>query len=359
MHTATALIFSWLNILTKKRYDALKEQFGSLDEALLHIDYDMLAKLGCKEETIFRVMNRMEELDPDAYAQELARRSITLISIEDDAYPQALRQIPDPPVFLCCKGSLDILNQPCIGCVGKRDMSPYGSRVVSEFIPAFVAGGVITVSGLAKGIDAEVAKETIRAGGKTVAVVGHGLADIYPSSNKELAKQILRTGGLILSEFPLDVSPDKFTFPARNRIIAALSLGTVVFEAGEKSGACITAELALEYGRDVFAIPGQVFDEHYAGCNHLIANGHAKLAVSAAGVLRDIGLVISEDMSTTFSSEDPEEQKIYDALTGMPQSASDLMEKAMLDAAVINAKLTMLELGGAAKNVGNGMWVKN
>ena len=291
MQKETALIFSWLNVLTKKRYDALIEKFSSIDEALQHIDPELLKSLGCKEETVFRALNRMDECDPESYLAELTKRGISLISIEDPQYPARLKQIADPPVFLYYKGSLEILNEPTIACVGKREMSTYGQRVTDMFVPVFIKAGMVTVSGLAAGIDAAVAKESIRANGKTVAVVGHGLADIYPSANKPLAKEIIEQGGLILSEFPLDHPADKFTFPARNRIIAGLSLGTVVLEAGEGSGACITADLALDYGREVFAVPGQIFDEHYKGCHQLIAKGQAKLVQSPEEVLSEIGIV--------------------------------------------------------------------
>ncbi len=359
MKQTTALKFSWLNFLTKKRYDALLAKFGSLDDALGHIDQEVLAQLGCREETQFEVLNRLEEFDPDAYAAELAKRSITFITLEDEAYPRSLLQIPDPPVFLYAQGSLQIVDQPCIGCVGTREMSPYGKRVVEQFVPAFVRAGLTTVSGLALGIDAAVAEETMRAGAATVAVLGHGMGQIYPRANAALAKRIVESGGLLLSEFPLDQQPGKFTFPARNRIIAALSVGTVVFEAGRESGALITAELALEYGRDVFAVPGQIFDEHFAGCHYLIGAGQAKLVASPDDVLREIGVVApSGERTQAFRSEDAEEQRVYDALTSMPQSVSDLTERAVLETAVINAKLTMLELSGAAKNIGNGMWVQ-
>jgi DNA processing protein len=362
MNNETALIFSWLNVLTKKRYDMLVEKFGSLDEALQNIDQTLLSALGCQEETVFKILNRMDECDPEAYQAELAKRDINLITIEDPQYPARLLQIADPPVFLYYKGSIDIINEPTIACVGKREMSTYGERVVDLFIPAFIRGGMITVSGLATGIDAAVAKETLRAGGKTVAVVGHGLADIYPSANRGLAKEIIEQGGLILSEFPLDQPADKFTFPARNRIIAGLSLGTVVMEAGEGSGACITAELALDYGREVFAVPGQVFDEHYVGCHQLISKGQAKLVATPQEVMAEIGIISSDTESASSTKEyeaaDTEEESILKVLTTMPQSTSELVEKAQLDASIINAKLTMLELGGIAKNVGNGMWVR-
>lgn len=363
MDQRITLTWSWLNVLTKKRYDYLLDRFGSLDEALSHIDQELLATLGCREETQLRTLNRLEEFDLKQYQNELTKRSITLISIEDEQYPAALKTIADPPIFLYYKGSLDILNQPTIGCVGTREMSSYGQRVVEHFVPRFVSSGMVTVSGLAKGIDACVAQETISAGGKTIAVLGHGLADVYPSSNRALAENIIEHGGLLLSEYPLDHIPDKYTFPARNRIIAALSLGTVVLEAGKESGALITAELALEYGRDAFAVPGQIFDPHYQGCHQIIARGQAQLVVSPEEVLQSIGVIVSVEAHHgaplhNYTPTDMEEEIIYTNLTTMPQSVSELVEKAQLAAAVINAKLTVLELAGVAKNVGNGMWVR-
>lgn len=363
MQKETALILSWLNIITKKRYDAIVAQYGSLDDLVQRIDEPLLKALGCKEETIFKTLNRLEECDPHQYQAELIKRGITLITIEDAEYPARLKQIADPPVFLYYKGCIEIANAPTIACVGKREMSTYGERIVDRFVPAFIQGGMVTVSGLATGIDAAVAKESMRSQGKTIAVVGHGLADIYPTSNRGLAKEIIDQGGLIVSEFPLDQSADRYTFPARNRIIAGLSLATVVFEAGEGSGACITAELALDYCRDVFAVPGQIFDDHFVGCHQLIARGQAKLAQSPEEVLTDIGIVYAaaSDLPLTQKVYDPadvDEEAILNVLTTMPQSTSDLVDKAKRTTAVINAKLTMLELSGVAKNIGNGMWVR-
>lgn len=358
MDRNTALIWSYANVLTKKRYDALKDHYGSLEQALVAIDESMLKALGCREETIMGTLNRLAEFNVEVYKQELSKRDLEFISIEDEAYPALLKTIPDPPVFLYYKGSLDIVKQPCIGCVGARDMSAYGKRVVEEFIPAFVQAGLVTVSGLAYGIDTEVAKETLYAKGKTVAVVGHGLADIYPTSNRSLAKDIVSQGGVIISEYPLDMQADKHTFPARNRIIAALSMATLVLEAGKGSGSLITADLALEYGREVFVVPGQIFDDSYLGANMCIADAKGKLAVSPEKVLADVGVVTFQRSNAEFKPTDTEEAALYGALTTMPQSASDLVEKAQLDAAIITAKLTMLELQGVAKNVGNGMWVR-
>lgn len=360
MDRSTALTWSWLNILTKKRFDALKEVYGDLDTALQHLDEEMLRTLGCSEETMMKTMNRLEEFSVEQYQAEVQTRKLHFLSIEQETYPEKLRDIPDPPLFLYYYGSIDILQQPCIGLVGTREMSSYGKRVAEEFARASVQAGIVTVSGLAEGIDGAVAEESLHAGGKTIAALGHGLAMIYPSSHKTLAKKIVGSGGLLLTEFPLDTTPGKHTFPARNRIIAGLSLGTVVLEAPEKSGAIITAELALEYGREVFAVPGHIFDENYAGCHRLISTGQAKLVHSPEDVLRDIGIVSSGRGSavSAYEPQSPMESTILDCLTTMPQPVDDIVGKTTLSSGDVNSTLTMLELAGAAQNIGGGQWVK-
>jgi len=349
-----------MDIMTKKRYDALLASFGSMDAALDQLSEEVLKSLGLREETIMKTLNRLEEFDEGAYKRELAKRELRLISIEDDDYPEALRTIDDPPVFLYCRGDLSILASPCVSLVGARDMSEYGEVAVARLIPDLVAASVVTVSGLAAGIDAEVAKETLRVGGKTVAVLGHGFGMIYPKENARLADQIVHAGGLILSEFPLDAEPGKYTFPARNRIIAGLSLATVVVEAAKDSGSLITAELALEYGREVFSVPGRITDTGHEGCHHLIASGQAKLLSSSEELLSDLGIVASvraPSASLTFDS--PEEKSVYEALTSLPAVLDDITVRVKLDAAKLNAVLTMLELKGIAKKLSGGSWVRN
>lgn len=360
MQRDTVLRLSWMNFLNKKRYDALTLAFGSCDEALSSMSLEVLQELGCKESSALLTMNRLEEFDPKQYEKELIKRALTLTSIDDDTYPDALRTLPDPPVFIYSRGDLGILKKPCIAIVGAREMSDYGRRVVGTLVEPLVKAGLVTVSGLAFGIDAEVAKETLNAGGRTVAVLGHGLGMIHPRANMELAEDIVEGDGLLLSEYPLDIRADLHTFPARNRIIAGLSLGTVVVEAAKKSGSLITAELALEYGKDVFAVPGQIYDEHYEGCHDIIGRGLARLITSADDILREIGIVASSRAPTEFSftPDSPEEGDIFGALTSMPQSLDDLLVSLTLEAATLSAVLTMLELKGVAKNVGGGRWVR-
>jgi DNA processing protein len=319
----------------------------------------MLRELGAKQDTVEATFVRLEEFDANLYLQEMAKHDVQLISIEDEQYPSVLKEIGDPPVFLSYRGDLSLLKEPMIGCVGTREMSAYGQRVVRDFIPTFVRSGFVTVSGLALGVDAEVATETLHAQGRTIAALGNGLASIYPPSNKKLAEKIVQSGGLLLSEFALDMPAGKFTFPARNRIIAGLSKGTVVFEAPQQSGSIITADLALEYGRDVFAVPGQIFDPNFAGCHALIASGRAKLVTCASDVLQELGAVVSPQSSAKpFEASSPDEASVMGALTAMPQPVDALVEKTKISIPLVSAALTMLELQGAAKKVGAGEWVR-
>jgi len=359
MERNTALTWSWLNVLNKKRYDVLTEVYGDLESALNNLDENLLKSLGCREETVFDALNRLDEFDPSAYEFELNKRGLSLINLEDASYPTLLKQVPDHPTFLYYRGDLDVLNQPCIALVGTREISPYGKRATEEFVPSIVRSGVVTVSGLAQGIDTAVAKETLTAGGKTVAVLGHGLARVFPKSNEKLADQIIDEGGLIISEYPLDVPPDKHTFPARNRIIAGLSIGIVVLEAGESSGALITADLALDYGREVFAVPGQVFDKNYVGCHHIISRGHAKLVSTPEEILSEIGISASESQETSsYNPQNEQEDQVFKVLTSMPQSVDEITDKSEMKAAEILSTLTMMEIAGATRNVGEGKWVR-
>ena len=358
MTLETALRWSALNILNAKRVEVLLSTYGDLEMAFADFSIEMLRGLGCREDTAIAAMNRLDEFDADAYRSELQKRSIRFLSFEDAEYPAALRSLPDYPIFLYVMGDLSILNEPCLALVGAREMNGYGKRIVEHLVPDIVRSGLVTISGLALGIDAEVATQTLRAGGKTVAVLGHGLAMIHPKANARLAKEIVEQGGLVLSEYPLDVAPDKFTFPARNRIIAGLSLGTAVLQATIDSGSLITAELALEYGKDVFAVPGQIFDEDFVGCHELIARGHAKLVSKAADILTELGMRVSEGETTTFTPDSALEEAIYGALSAMPATLDDLAVKTKLDAATLSATLTVLEIKSGAKNLGSGRWVR-
>lgn len=358
MASEAALLWSYLHILTKERYEAILGVYGSLEEATRHLGEELLEGLGCRRETIQNTLVRLEEFDCGRYGEELRKRNIRFLELSDLSYPSRLREIGDPPPFLYARGDLAVLDQPCIGLVGTRRMTPYGRRVAGALVPDLTAAGMVTVSGLAEGIDAVVARETLEAGGRTVAVLGHGLGMIYPAKHTALAEEVVSGGGLLLSEFPLDWEPGKYTFPSRNRIIAGLSLGTVVLEAPEESGALITADLAAEYGREVFAVPGPMFDPSCAGCHRLLRGG-AHLVRGAKDILQELGIVPRESAGAlSFVPGNAEEEKLFAVLTSMPQDVDVLVERSGMNAARINAALTMMELAGGVKNVGGGQWVK-
>ncbi len=360
MQLETALLFWWLNILNKKRYDALLARFGSLDAALGAFSPAMLKELGAKDDTVQKTFVKLEEFDPAAELARLQRAGVSLLSLEDDAYPRLLKETADPPVFLSYKGDLSVLDHPCVAVVGTRDMSAYGKRATEWLAPALAKAGCTVVSGLAYGVDAVAATSVIDAGGRTVAVLGSGIGSIYPKEHGRLADKIAASGGLLLSEYPFVEGPAQHAFPARNRVVAGLCLATVVVEAPAKSGSLITARLALEENREVFACPGELFDPNVEGNHRLIAEGQAQLLRSADDVLRAIGVVAPSAPSAraSFAPSSPEEAAVYALLTTLPSSMDDLVQRSGASAGELAGTLTMLELGGAVAKVGAG-WVRS
>ena len=211
---------------------------------------------------------------------------IEKIDIQNKYYPRKLKNIYDPPKELYIIGNKEILNKPSVAIIGCRECSEYGKRVAQKFAYELSKKEIVIVSGLAKGIDSFVHIGVLYAKGKTIAVLGSGLDNIYPKENIELAKKIVEYGGCIISEYPVGTKPEKKNFPQRNRIISGLSNGVVVVEASEKSGSLITVDFALEQGRDVFAVPGNILNSTSVGTNNLIKQG-AKLVTNYMEILED------------------------------------------------------------------------
>ncbi|MCM8820632.1 MAG: DNA-processing protein DprA [Candidatus Omnitrophica bacterium] len=219
--------------------------------------------------------------------------NISLVSLEDPSYPRLLKEIPNPPVLLYVKGTLPSDNDVCLAIVGTRNPSIYGMRMAEKFAEQLSLYGVVVVSGMARGIDTAAHKGTLKAGGKTVAVVGCGMRYCYPAENLSLSNEIAKTGAVI-TEFPSYIKPRPENFPQRNRIISGICRGVVVVEAGQKSGALITANLALEQGRDVFAIPGRADEITSKGTNQLLKEG-AILVESVDDLLEALNLEIKKE----------------------------------------------------------------
>ena len=266
---------------------------------------------------------------------ELADKGgVQIITLADDNYPTALKEIYDPPLCLYIRGSLDKNTDKNIGIVGSRRITRYGKEVASHLSKSAVNAGWIVVSGLAYGIDAVSHQAVIEENGKTIAVLGGGLARIHPQDHIPLAKNILKNNGAIISEFPMEFSPTRWSFPMRNRIISGLSQGLIVVEAGLKSGSLITAQRALEQGRSVFAVPGEITNPQAKGTNQLIKNG-AKLTESFDDILEDFSFLVQTKTSTgekeqsleiNFSNLNDKERLIVEHLKQGSLSADKIAE---------------------------------
>ena len=234
---------------------------------------------GINEELANLISNDILKKDVKRHLKFMKQNNIDIISIEDNKYPKLLKEIYNPPLNLYIRGNKENLNMPSIGIVGCREATSYGMNVAQEFAYNLSKSGFNIVSGLARGIDSYAHLGAIRAQGRTTAILGNGIDTIYPKENIRLAQSILDSNGTIISEYPLGAKPEKSNFPMRNRIISGLSNGVLVVEAKDKSGTLITIDFALEQGRDVFAIPGNINSKNSLGTNNIIKQG-AKLVTS-------------------------------------------------------------------------------
>ena len=278
--------------------------------------------------------------------------NIQNITAEHPAFPTDLKTVYQPPKSLYFRGSLDA--GPCIGVVGTRKISPYGRSCVDLLVPELVRFGQTVVSGLAYGIDAAVHHSTLDSGGKTVAVIGTGVDDdsIYPRANLELARRIIKEGGCLMSEYPPGTPGFKNHFPERNRIIAGLSQAVLVIEAPEKSGAMITARLALESGRDVWAVPGPITHPNAWGPNRLIRDGATPIA-NLEDLRHALGFdgAAPKQAAMKFALTD-EERGVIELLTAEALSADQIAKRSSRTIAAISILLTQLELKGLIRSLG-------
>ena len=289
-----------------------------------------------------------------ALSQEwLTREGQSLLTLADPDYPFYLREIADAPPLLYCLGRRELLNRPCLGIVGSRNATPQGAKDAEAFAATLSHAGITIVSGMALGIDAAAHRGGLIGIGSSIAVIGTGLDRIYPARNKTLAHQ-LAENGLIVSEFPLGTPPLPGHFPKRNRIISGLSRGVLVVEAAPDSGSLITARVAAEQGRDVFAIPGSIHSPLSRGCHALIKQG-AKLVESAQDVLEEMAWAITTPPSMPDAIKP---DLILDAMDTAPMTADSIAERCGLTLDALSAKLLMLELEGRVATLPGGRYQK-
>jgi DNA processing protein len=293
-----------------------------------------------RDERFRSFARRFDERD---YLRELERVGIRWLARSDAAFPHGLGAIFDPPVglFLRGSGSVDVLDGAAVAVVGARSCSAYGSQVARMVGRELAAAGLVVVSGMARGVDGEAHRGALEAGGRTVAVLGCGVDRDYPAAHADLGRRI-REHGLVVSEYAPGVEPAPWRFPARNRIIAGLAAATVVVEARERSGALITADLALEEGREVFAVPGEITSALSAGTNRLLALGAAPLA-AVEDVLRSFGLEREHAPAAALGES---AAAVLARVRDAPAGADELALAVGLDAGALAAALTELEVAG-------------
>ena len=293
--------------------------------------------------------------DLAAVEQWLADPTNHVVTLADAEYPRTLLQTPDPPPLIYAKGRLDLLNRPCIAIVGSRNATAQGNTTAESFATALANAGLAIVSGMALGIDAAAHRGGLLGTASTIAVVGTGLDKVYPARNRDLAHAIAQKG-LIISEFALGTPPLAANFPRRNRIIAGMSRGTLVVEAALSSGSLITARLANEMGKDVFAIPGSIHSTLSKGCHVLIKQG-AKLVDDAADILDELRMAHHAGSSHKSPVAGAEPDHPLLAHLGFdPCDADTLAGRAGLPVHEISAALTELELAGAVAPLPGGLW---
>ena len=281
--------------LGAKRSVEIVEKFGS-PAAIFQLESRQLEGVGLSA-SVARSIEAGSAMD-DALEQQrfLRATGTTIVTIYDDRYPSLLRQIYDPPLLMFARGNVELLQEPMVGIVGTRRPSPYGSSVAERFARELALAGLTIVSGMARGIDTAAHVAALAVEGKTIAVLGCGVDVIYPAENKKLAAQISRDG-LILSEYPMRTPGYPQNFPVRNRIVSGLSSGVLIVEGAQYSGSAITARLALDQGREVFAIPGNITSKQSWGPNLLIRQG-ARLVQEPSDVLCDLPLEVRQNLQS-------------------------------------------------------------
>ena len=276
-------------------------------------------------------------------------------TIEDDIYPQCLKEISNPPLKLYYKGNLDLLkDERLIAVVGTRNPSSYGKLCCEYMVKKMSCANITIVSGFAKGIDSIAHKTSLLTEGKTIAVIASGLDIVYPASNLSLYREI-EEKGLILSEYEAGVKPFKFNFPQRNRIIAGLSKGIIVVESKDRGGSLITADLALEFNRDVYAVPGDVFSEYSKGCNNLIRDSKAKSLSNINELLDDYSWKIEEK---NINNKYTQNQLLILNSLSSEKNLDNILMETKIEQTEILAELMTLEIMGVIKSIAGGRYKK-
>lgn len=345
------------------RLRALVNHFGKAESVLAANERELTAVEGIDRGLARRILSG-KNFDKEIQVQlsRLNKWEARLVTFWDKEYPDNLKKIYDPPVMLFVRGHLSDEDKYSVAVVGTRNPTTYGKHVAEKFAAELTEQGITVISGLARGVDTLAHSTTIRSGGRTIAVLGSGVDVIYPSENKRLADQIL-TGGAIISEYYMGSKPDAVNFPRRNRIISGMSLGTILIETDTNGGAMITAGTALDQNREVFAVPGSIFEKKNRGTNKLIKEGRAKLVENVADVLDELRyklkpILKDQPVARTKIQLSIFEQKIFDSLSEEPEHIDALADRCSMAIPDLLVQLLSLELKGVVKQLPGKYFVK-
>ena len=340
------------------RFALLEAAFDSMEEAWLAGSEELVAA-GIDPRTAEEVVRRRPEIDVRAECERLAELGVRALHRPHPAYPARLREIDDAPPVLYVRGSWEPQDDWSVSVVGTRRATAYGRQAADELARDLAAHGVTVVSGLARGVDTIAHRAALDAGGRTVAVLANGLDTVYPPENRGLAADVAEQGALI-TDYPLGTKPRAEFFPRRNRIMSGLSLGTLIIEGDVKSGAMITARLAGEQNREVFAVPGSIFSPQSRGPLALLRDG-ATPVTGVGDVLEALNLTMigaQMDFGRAAPAATPAEQSLMDVLSREPQHIDEVVRGAGLAAAEVSATLALLELKGLVRDVGGMHYVR-
>jgi len=372
------LLRDWLHLhlavgVGPTTFHRLLSAFGDVGRALNASMGQLENVRGIGRATAEQIHQSLREIDPDEELAQAEAAGVEIVPFYDSRYPKALAAIPDPPSVLYVRGRLGEQDALSLALVGSRRCSRYGWEQSRRFGYLLGQAGFTIVSGLARGIDAAAHEGALAARGRTVAVLGCGLGHIYPAEHAELAMRIVESGGAVVSELPMNITPNAGNFPQRNRIIAGWSLGTLVVEAPSRSGALITARLATEYNREVFAVPGQIDKPASGGANAMIRDGQAKLVTCVEDVLDELGPVGETLKSGPSGTPSPDslfdspedtairadleksltepERQVWRLLETGPLDVDALCQQSGLNVPAVNGALTSLQLKGMIKSL--------
>ncbi len=333
------------------RLAALLEACGSI-EAAWRASIHELKSAGLDKRSLENLLAARRTIDVDAEWALALKAGVQIVTWNDPNYPENLHQIEAPPPVLYLRGELCDEDRWAVAVVGTRRASVYGREVANTVARELAANGVTIISGLALGIDTVAHKAALLAGGRTLAVLGSGVDQLYPPENRGLA-QMIAEHGAVVSEYALGTRPEAGNFPPRNRIISGLSKGVVIVEAGRRSGALITAHFAADQGRDVFAVPGNILHPGSAGCNGLIQQGAMPL-LSVDDVLEQLNLtrVEAQQSARKLMSPDPTEAQLLAYLSNEPRHIDEIVRQAAMPPPQVTSLLTIMELKGLVRQVG-------